>query len=147
MSIKSDRKKAIKAEKSSFTGAVPVIDFQLDNKSSAPNGLLNQLLLVGGLAARAKTAGIRVYAQDTDGAAEAHPHNDGKELHLPVPMDLHDPLRTAKELFRRIVTGWSFIANIQSGRNDGYAEMCKDCIEAIVKEHEELLRRIVPRTA
>jgi hypothetical protein len=113
--------------------------WRLSNQSFVADETLRPLLVAGAKAAGADLTSVFVHA-DENANDHTHPHDNGRELHLAVPPKGGDALQSATELFRRIVRGWSFITNIQSGRNDGRAEMCNDCIEAVVEEHAPLIQ-------
>lgn len=140
MSIKSQRKAAIKAQKQANTGA-----FQLINESFLPDASLRSLLVVGAKAAGAQTRGLFVHVVegvDDDTHVEGREEGQRLGLHLTIPPNGGDALESATEIFRRIVTGWSFITNIQIGNNDCRAACCKDCIAEIVKEHASVIEAL-----
>jgi hypothetical protein len=115
--------------------------WRCSNETFLPDDTLRPLLVAGARAAGADMTTVFVTAHE-DVNDTTHPLDDGTELHLAVPPQGGDALQSATELFRRIVTGWSFIANIQHGGNDGYAEMCKDCVAVVVKEHASLIQEL-----
>jgi hypothetical protein len=115
----------------------------VENASFLPDETLRQLLVAGANAAGADTTGVFVFAYPAETAEDnAHLSEDRQELHLPVPPKGGDALQSATELFQRIVLGWSFIANVQHGGKNGYAEMCNDCLDAVVKEHRSLVEAL-----
>lgn len=90
------------------------------NASFLPDETLCQLVIAGAKAAGADMTGVFVFAYPAETAEDnAHLSEDRQELHLPVPPKGGDALKSATELFHRIVLGWSFIANVQHGGKDG----------------------------
>jgi hypothetical protein len=140
MSHKSERKAAIKVQKQAETGA-----FQLINESFLLDTSLRSLLVVGAEAAGAQPRGLFVHVVES---VEDGTHTEGRDagqrlgLHLTIPPKGGDALESAAELFRRIVTGWSFITNVQIGNQDRRTACCNDCIAAIVKEHAPVIQAV-----
>jgi hypothetical protein len=148
VSIKSERKATIRAQKQAEAGT----GFHLDNASFLPDASLSQLLTLGAKAASADQAFVFVHVDESvdDGTHAVGQKGERLELHLTIPPKGCDALQSATELFRRIVTGWSFITNIQIGNNDHRAACCNRCIEVVVKEHApviEALARVYAKQA
>jgi hypothetical protein len=138
MSLKSEPKKAIKAQKQAETGA-----FQLINESFLPDASLRSLLVMGAEAAGAQTRGLFVHvieSDDDDTYTVGREEGERLGLHLAIPPKGGDALESTTELFQRIVTGWSFIRNVQIGNKDSGDAWCEDCVAAIVKEHAPVIR-------
>jgi hypothetical protein len=118
--------------------------WRCSNDTFLSDDTLRPLLVAGARAAGADMTSIFVYAATENGShmSDVHLNEDKTELHLPVPPKGGDALQSATKLFRRIVVGWSLIANVQHGGKDNYTEMCNHCIDEIVKEHAPLVQAL-----